>query len=432
MHYLFRKIAEKHQLWTPQDSLLIAVSGGLDSMVLLDLCRQLYNPIAIVHCNFGLRGADADADQALVAELSSKHGLKLHTQRFATKAYAQEKGISIEMAARNLRYDYFQKLCRKYNYTKILTAHHANDNAETLLLNLTKGTGIKGLTGIPRKRDNIVRPLLAFTREGLQDYAKAHKITYREDLTNHETIFQRNKLRHDILPLLKEINPSVVQTLQADCERLQEVRAIYEAYITTRLQHLVRKKAISIPELTEEKHQQALLYEWLSPYGFSATVTTDILATLSETEEKKFYANSYRLLKSRGRLQLTTLPQTQQETFNVGEQGIKKPIALHIKPFRGKIEKSAPKVAHFDKDKLRFPLILRRWKKGDRFVPFGLKGSKKVSETFKDLKLTTVEKENVWLLCSGSDIIWVVGLRTDNRYKINAKTQEAIQIIWTE
>lgn len=429
MFYSFRKIAEKQQLWDVDDRLLLAVSGGLDSMVLLDLCRQLHNAIAVVHCNFCLRGKESDADEKLVSKVAKQHELKLHSKQFSTQEYAKAKGISIEMAARDLRYAYFQELCEKHAYTKILTAHHANDNAETLLLNLTKGTGIKGLTGIPRRRGNIVRPLLAFTREQLQEYATKQALAYREDATNKATIFQRNKIRHQVLPLLQEINPAVVRTLQANSEKFQEVRSIYEDYISNRLQSLVKNQQVKIVLLAQEKHPQSLLYEWLTPYGFSATVVADVLQTLTETEEKIFFAEKHRLIKSRGKLELAKHREEIAQTYEVTTQGIQTPITLALEDFNGKMEKAA-NTAYFDAEKLQFPLQLRHWKEGDRFVPLGLKGSKKVSELFKDHKLTTLEKENIWLLCSGNTIIWVVGLRTDDRYKITPKTTKAIQITW--
>lgn len=431
MLYPFRKIAEKHQLWNVDDCLLVAVSGGIDSMVLLDLCRQLYNPVAVAHCNFCLRGKAADADEDLVRKVCAAHNLVLHSNRFDTTTYAKAQGISIEMAARSLRYEYFHELCQKYGYTKILTAHHANDNAETLLLNLVKGTGIRGLTGIPQERGNIVRPLLTFTRHDLQQYAHANQLEYREDATNKETVFQRNKIRHEVLPLLEKINPIVVQTLNADSRRLQEVRAIYEDYIGTRLEHLVNKKSIFIKELLQEKYSQSLLYEWLNPLGFSATVVSDILATLADTEEKIFLAQNYRLIKSRGKLQITQHRKTNEQTFEVTEKGCTIPIKLTIEHFSGKMQKAA-NIAYFDTENLKFPLQLRRWKEGDRLFPFGMKGSKKVSELFKDNKLTTLEKENMWLLCSANNIVWVVGVRTDDRYKITTKTKDAIQITWKQ
>lgn len=431
MFYKFRKIAEKYHLWEDKDTLLVAVSGGLDSMVLLELCRQLYNPIAIVHCNFSLRGKASDADENLVVKTCEKHQLTLHRKTFDTIAYAQEKGISIEMAARDLRYDYFQELCEEYGYTKIVTAHHANDNAETLLLNLTKGTGIKGLTGIPRQRDSIVRPLLAFSRKELQGYAQMHNLPYHNDATNEDTIYQRNKIRHKVLPLLEEINPSAIQTLNADAERLQEVRGIYEEYIQSRIDFLVRNNELTIQELANEKYPQSILFEWLSPYRFTATVSENILATLDDTEEKYFYSKNFRLLKSRGRLQLTTLKHEEQTVFEVEKEGITNPIVLTMEDFNGTMEKTANK-AYFDLDKLQFPLQLRRWEEGDRFIPFGLKGSKKVSELFKDKKLSFVQKENVWILCSEEEIIWVVGLRSDDRYKITPNTQKAIKITWEQ
>ncbi|PVX51889.1 tRNA(Ile)-lysidine synthase [Balneicella halophila] len=430
MFYKFRKIAEKYRLWEDTDTLLIAVSGGLDSMVLLELCRQLYNSIAVVHCNFSLRNEASDDDEQLVREICKNHNLTLHTKKFDTISYAKENAISIEMAARDLRYAYFDELCYKNDYDKILTAHHANDNAETLLLNLTKGTGIKGLTGIPRKRDNIVRPLLEFTRQELSDYATRNKLVYHVDATNKETIYQRNKIRHDVIPLLEEINPRAVKTLNADTERLQEVRDIYEEYIQEKLETLIANNELLIDDLISEKHSHSLLFEWLTPFGFSSTVIENILSNIEDTEEKHFKTAEHRLIKSRGKLYLTSLKRnSKKDSFSVTKKGIESPIHLKIEPFDGKIQADLCK-AYFDLDKLQFPLQLRRWREGDRFFPFGMQGSKKVSELFKDKKLTTLAKENTWILCSGETIIWVVGLRSDDRFKIMPQTKQAIKITW--
>ncbi len=431
MLYKFRKIVEKYKLWDVDDSLLVAVSGGLDSMVLLNLCRQLYNPIAVVHCNFNLRGKDSDADETLVRDFAKKYDLELHCASFDTKSYAMQNNISIEMAARDLRYAYFEQLCQKYHYTKILTAHHANDNAETLLLNLSKGTGIRGFTGIPRKRNKIVRPLLSFTREDLQKYAAQEKLSYREDKTNNEFVYQRNKIRHKIIPSLEEINPSVVQTLNANCERMQEVRAIYEDYVKIKLHQLVKENTVLIEQLIKEEYSQSLLFEWLSPYGFSATVVENILKDLAATEEKQFFATSHRLVKSRGKLLLVDLWKKKFSEYSITKKGIKTPIKLDIQDFNGVIFKNK-NIAYFDADTLKFPLLLRKWKEGDRFVPFGMRGSKKVSELFKDKKLTTLEKESIWVLCSEEAIIWVVGIRADEQHKIKETTERGIQITFEQ
>ncbi len=429
MRYRFRKTVEKYALWGFDEPLLIAVSGGVDSMALLDLCRELDNPIAVAHCNFGLRGAASDKDEELVKKVAQNPNLPIHTIRFSTADYAKENGISIEMAARDLRYAYFKELCQKYGYSKILTAHHANDNAETFLLNLAKGTGIKGLTGIPRVRESIVRPLLNFSRTEILEYAKNQRLEYREDLTNTETIYQRNKIRHSILPILKEVNPAIIKTLNSNMERLQEMRDIYENHIVKKLQQLVKNETISIVELQKEKHQKSLLFEWLQPYGFATNIAEDVVNSLSETEEKQFFTENYRLVKSRGTLQITTIPERKKNTYAVTEKGIENPIKLEIKKFAGILQKEKH-IGYFAAEKLEFPLKLRHWKVGDKFVPFGLKGSKKVSELFKDAKLNTLEKENVWLLCSGEKIIWVVGLRTADFCKITPQTKNALQITW--
>lgn len=429
MRQAFYRTISKESLWTRQDQLLLAVSGGCDSMVLLHLCSFLHNKIAVAHCNFGLRNYDADADEQLVKEMCERLEIPCHTIRVNTIEYAQEKNLSIEMAARNLRYDFFQQLCKDNGYMKILTAHHANDNAETLLLNLIKGTGVRGLTGIPRQRDNIVRPLLSFTRKELENYAKQNNIEYRTDATNKESIYQRNKLRNEVLPLLETINPAVVQTLCENAHRFRDLRQLYEETIASRLEVLVQGTSIKIDELQKEKYIGTILYEWLYPLGFPAVVADEMAETLKHTEEKIFYAPSFRLIKSRGYLHLVKKNTTDNQVFFVNELGIKEPINLEIKKI-GRTEQLLEEkhIAYLDAEKLVFPLELRHWKQGDHFKPLGLKGSKKISKFFKDLRYNTLQKEQAWLLCSEGRIVWVVGERIDDNYKVTERTSVITKI----
>lgn len=427
MRYRFYQIIEKYKLWKSSDRLLLAISGGVDSMVLLHLCKSLYNEIAIAHCNFHLRDEDADADEKLVKETAEALNISCFIKHFDTKSYAEENGISIEMAARDLRYHFFEELCKTYYFDKVLTAHHSNDNAETLLLNISKGTGIRGLTGIPRKREKIIRPLLSFSRKEIESYANANGIAYRVDETNSDSKFQRNKLRNKIIPLLEEINPSLVQTLNTTAERMQEIKQIYEETIQNQLIKLVEKDRIAIAALEKETFPLSILYEWLLPYGFSNTIASDTMATLANTEEKIFYAEDYRLVKSRGYLILVPLKEKKKETYEILETGVFEPVRLHIEVYSGKIIPNK-NIAYFDRKKLRFPLTLRHWEEKDRFHPFGMKGSKKLSDFFKDMKLNTLQKEAQWILCQGEQIIWVVGLRADERYKVDDMTKEIIKI----
>lgn len=430
MRQSFYRTISRENLWNRQDKLLLAVSGGVDSMVLLDLCSHLHNEIGIAHCNFQLRGEASDADENLVIEEAKRMGVFCESTKFDTIGYAQEKGVSIEMAARTLRYDFFQHLLEKKGYTKILTAHHANDNAETLLLNLIKGTGIKGLTGIPTRRENIVRPFLHFKRKDLVAYAMQNHIRYREDATNKEVIYQRNKIRHEVIPLLETLNPAVVETLNENIQRFQEVRKVYEEVMQRRLQFFVQEDSIDIEKLKNEPYRISVLYEWLSVYDFPRITATEVSESLEHQEEKVFYAPAHRLVKSRNKLYLTPYPLEKEKEYAITLNGITVPIRLSFTEINPPKKFSKHKdIAYFDLEKLSFPLILRKWQEGDRFFPIGMKGSKKVSELFKDLKYSILQKEGTWLLCSGEEIIWVVGARADDRFRIMKNTTRAIKVV---
>lgn len=429
MRQRFYQIIEKYKLWKTSDRLLLAVSGGADSMVLLHLCKSLYNDIAIAHCNFHLRGEDSNADEEFVKGTAEILNIPCYIKHFDTQSYAREKGISIEMSARDLRYHFFEELCKKHHFDIILTAHHSNDNAETLLLNLIKGTGIRGLTGIPRKRDNIVRPLLDFSRKEIIGYANANDVLYCTDKTNSDNEYQRNKLRNEVIPLLEEINPSVVHTLNATTERMQEIKQIYQATVQEHLLQLVQKDRMQISALEKINCPASILYEWLTPLGFSGNVANDVLTTLSDTEEKIFYTEKYRLVKSRGYLILAPLKEKNKKRHEVTRAGISQPIQLNIEVHTGEIVPDK-NIAYFDKAILQFPLTLRHWQEKDRFQPFGMKGTKKLSDFFKDLKMNTLQKENQWILCQKDQILWVIGQRTDERYKVKTHTKEIIKITY--
>lgn len=429
MRQIFYQTISQKKLWKRTDKLLLAVSGGVDSMVMLHLCSFLHNDIAVAHCNFRLRGADADGDEQHVKTVCDEMGINCHTIAFDTISYAKERGISIEMAARDLRYDFFENICKTNGYDKILTAHHANDNAETILLNLIKGTGVRGLMGIPSFRDNIVRPLLVFTRAELEKYASQNNISYRVDATNMESIYTRNKLRNEVIPLLEGINPSVVKTLSNNIERFSDLWSLYDENIIGCIDRLAKNDIVEIADLKKEKYLKSIVYEWLRPYRFPSNIAEEVCDSLNNKEEKVFYASEFRLVKSRDRLYLLDRENSKNESFSITEQGINEPIKLQIEKLKTDIEILKEKnIAYIDTSKIRFPLLLRRWKKGDRFTPFGLKGSKNISKVFKDLKYSKMQKEQAWVLCSEDKIVWLVGERMSNDFRVTEQTKSIIKI----
>lgn len=414
---------------------LLTVSGGLDSMVMCHLFSAVRYPFAIAHCNFQLRGEEANGDEALVKTLADAYGVTVLTKRFDTKAYAAEKGLSIQLAARELRYTWFEELRQEHKLDNIATAHHLNDNIETILFNLTKGTGIRGLRGIPVKQGKIIRPMLFASREEIEAYAKEHNIAYREDSSNASDKYTRNKIRHHIIPLLKEINPALEQTFADKIELFTELEGVYEKTLGKEAKQLFlqRRNDIYIPilKLKKVKHAGSALYEYLNEYNFTKEQVEDILASVDGTPGKQFITDKARIIKDRQFFILSKLPEQNitAKLINEGDTeldlGDKK---LTIK--QGDIKPTADKtIAYLDADKLQFPLIVRRWKQGDYFYPFGMKmKKKKLKKFFVDEKVSLTDKENIWVVESGERIVWVAGYRIDERFKVGAQTKQVYSI----
>lgn len=424
--------------------LLLAISGGIDSMVLLDLLSKTDAELHLAHCNFKLRGKDADADEAFVRSKAKKYNHTLHVIEFDTKAYASTHKCSIQMAARDLRYIWFKDLLKEKNYDFLLTAHHADDNLETFFINLSRGTGIDGLCGIPEKSDDILRPLLPFSKEEIYSYAKAHQLSWREDQSNQDSKYLRNKIRKELVPLLKDINPAFLETFSATLNNLKGTKGIVEDRMSFVRDKVIEKEGVTevtvmhfkVKHLLEFSNNKAYLYQLFYPFGFHQW--DDIRSLLISQSGKQIFSKTHRLLKNRDHLLLSEITQNpfgstirevpdidalvtlEESTLNL--ETIHLPNSQHVKKLN-----HDPNTASFDKDLLTYPLSVRKWEKGDYFYPIGMTGKKKLSKYFKDEKYSLLDKENIWLLCSGSDIIWIIGKRMDNRFKLSDKTKTILK-----
>nr|WP_317194164.1 tRNA lysidine(34) synthetase TilS [Hyunsoonleella ulvae] len=418
-----------------ESKLLIAFSGGIDSVVLTHLCHHAGLRISLAHCNFNLRGAESDTDEDFVVELAKNLEVEVFTQRFDTEKYAQHNKRSIQMAARELRYNWFTELADQLKFDYILTAHHADDNLETFLINFTRGTGLEGLTGIPEINGKFVRPLLPFSSDEIASYAKAQNINWRDDSSNASVKYLRNKLRHQVVPILKEINPSLLQSFQTTLENLNDTadiveestNAVLKRAIETMNEHFITFK---ISEFKKVNNPKAYMFEVFKSFGF--TQWNDLVDLLDAETGKQVFSNTHRLIKNRDQLLLSPFKGAETpNTISVLEDETQKETPFGILYFDvvNKISKTQQNVVYVDKDTLKYPLLLRKKKEGDIFYPLGMKGKKKVSKYFKDEKLSLLDKENTWLLCTDDDaIVWVVGRRADERYKVTKNTKLILKI----
>jgi tRNA(Ile)-lysidine synthase len=416
--------------------LLIAVSGGIDSVVLAHLATWIGFDFAICHCNFQLRGEESDGDEAFVNSLAKDLGVPFFTTKFDTEAYANQHKLSIQVAARDLRYDWFYKLLKEHSYEYVLTAHNTNDNLETFLINLTRGTGLEGLTGIPPINEKSVRPLLNFSRDDITMFAIKNGIVWREDRSNATIKYVRNKVRHKILPVLKEINPHLLETFKDTLEHLNESQDIIDDQVAE-ISKKIRSEEddlikFNISKLNKLKNPKAYLYQILQPYGF--TEWNDVLHLLSAQPGKQVFSKTHRLLKDRTSLLLTTINKDLfiNEPIQIEESAVQitHPIRLEFQK-TSLNETSDGQAILVDKDLLKYPLSVRKWGYGDYICPVGMQGSKKLSQLFKDKKLSLIDKERIWLLTNADDeIIWVIGLRQDRRFAASEQTENRLKIFY--
>ena len=412
--------------------ILLAASGGIDSMILADLFLKSNINFAVVHCNFKLRDASSDLDQKFVEEYCNQNNIPFFTTSFDTSAFSKDFKLSTQVAARKLRYNYFYEILEKENFDFIATAHHLDDSIETFFINLSRGTGIDGLTGIPIQNNKIIRPLLHLSRKEIENYAFENTLAWREDASNATDYYLRNKIRHHLTPILREINPSFSESFQQTLKNLKQTqslvddasRMVYKKVVTDELDY----KKINITELKKLPNFSAYLYQWLQPLGFTAW--NDIYKLVEAKTGKQIFSEKYQLLINRNFLIVAPKSKGIDFEFRIdkGISEVKVPINMLFCKV-AKIYNTTNKTIFVDYEKLQFPLTLRRWKTGDIFQPLGMNGrSKKVSKFFKDEKLSIIEKENAWLLCSGYEIVWIIGLRADERFKISNITKTILQI----
>ena len=438
----FKTFIATNNLFGKKDKVLLAVSGGIDSVVMCELFHRAGFSFGIAHCNFGLRGKESDEDEVIVEKLAGRYKVPFHSKRFPTATIAKEKGISIQMAARELRYLWFNEILRKEGYNCIATAHHLDDQVETFFINMLRSTGIAGFHGILPQQGSIIRPLLFAYRHDIELFARQNHLAFREDSSNLETKYLRNKIRHEVLPVLRELNPGFPQVLTENIHRLRETEIIFRQAIDAARAGVLRKDKrgihIRIDKLKEYSPVDLYAFEILAPFGFNDSVIRDIIHALDEPSGKTFFSSSHRLVKDRKELILTLLKKekeigkdTEKISIPSSRKEIRKPVHLLFEKntvtasFR--IDRSQD-AANFDLKKIIFPLILRRWHKGDAFYPFGLNKKKKLSDYFIDCKFSIADKDNAWLLCSGKDIIWITGHRIDHRFRVTSRTKEVLQV----
>ena len=415
-----KKIAQyidNERLFPINARIIVALSGGADSVALLRILHTLGYDCEAAHCNFHLRGTESDRDEMFVRKLCKTMKTPLHTIDFATEQYAIEKKISIEMAARELRYQWFAEIKEKTKADVIAVAHHQDDSVETVLLNLIRGTGINGLLGIRPKNGDIVRPLLCISRKEITDYLQNAGQEYMTDSTNLQDEYTRNKIRLNLLPLMQEINPLVKEHIIDTSNYLNDVNRIYNKGIEEGKQRVIEKGNIRIVPLLKEPSPEALLFEILYPLGFNAAQTKNILTMLEGQTGKQFISkDGWRVVKNRELLLIDKKEKQENPPFCLIKEEKE-----YTKDFIIPREKH---IACFDTDKLIGEINLRKWQTGDIFIPFGMKGKKKVSDYLTDRKVSIIQKENQWVLCCGDKIIWIVGERTDNRFRIDEKTKK--------
>ncbi|MBR3492323.1 MAG: tRNA lysidine(34) synthetase TilS [Bacteroidales bacterium] len=429
----FQAYINRYNLIVEGEKIILALSGGIDSMVLADLLLKAKVEFVAAHCNFHLRGEESDGDEKFVRKFAEKCGIQCFVKHFETEKYAAKFGISIEMAARDLRYVWFEQLRQQLGYDKIGVAHHADDQAETFFINLLRGAGLNGLKGMKPQNGVIIRPLLWASREQIRKYAVENHIVWREDHTNAESVYLRNKIRNQLLPAFDELLPEARQGLYKSLEHLASENGLYRELLQEKLHQIIKcngeiqsipHSAFSIPHSAFQ-----LLFEWLREYGFNTDQCHFIYDAIGTGVGNQYCSATHRLVIGRDELQLFEIKGDSNEEIQIeiGEEEILSPVHLCF----AKLEKTpdfvidkSPNVAQLDFNKLKFPLTLRRWRHGDRFHPLGMKGSKLLSDFFVDQKFTEWQKRNVWLLVSADgNILWVVGYRIDERYKVTISTK---------
>jgi tRNA(Ile)-lysidine synthase len=448
----FISVVKSNNLFSPKDKLLIAVSGGLDSVVLCELCKQAGYDFIIAHCNFKLRGEESERDEQFVRELGSKYGTEVLVKKFDTEEYAGENKLSTQEAARELRYNWFAELVEPpippslrsgegLGVRYLITAHHADDNNETLLMNFFRGTGLHGLTGIPEMNNYIRRPLLHFSKEELLEFAKANKLEFVEDSSNQSSKYTRNFFRNELIPAISKVYPQVKENLQDNIKRFKEIEKLYQFSVNELKKNLCRYKGneIHIPvKQLMGYNNTALIYEIISAYGFNEKQVEEVIK-LAVSESGKYIQspeNNYRIIKHRHWFIISPVIATESANIII-EEGDKQivfslgklSIETNSNPSLDKLKtQTSNDTISLDAKGISFPLLLRKWKTGDYFYPLGMKKKKKINRFLIDQKLSKTVKESTWVIESAQRIIWVVGRRIDERFKVTDKTKTTLLI----
>jgi len=433
----FLKFIHEQNLFHSPQRILLAVSGGADSMLMLHLFQHAGFSIAVAHCNFNLRGTESNEEEEFVINYCDQHNLTCHIEHFNTSEFALQEGLSIEMAARDLRYEWFNRLLDQNKYDYLATAHHQDDVIETFLINLSRGSGIKGLSGIQPKSNRIIRPMLFTNRAEIINYCQQSSIEYRTDSSNLDSVYKRNLIRHQILPLLEKVNPAFRKNALKTIGNLHETGQLFQQHIIEIKDSIYSEDEqgalIHIEKLLNVTPLRTILFELIHPFGFQSEQIQDIIDSLGRESGRKFFSDNYRIVKDREYLIISPYKPKQEHIFYIEEgcTNISFPIQLTIEKLERTPEfrfSTLPHVVDLDLAKLIFPLILRHWREGEYFQPLGMTGLKKLSDFFIDEKYSIPDKENAWILSSGNQLVWLVGKRMDDRFKITNQTKKIIRI----
>ncbi len=435
----FIKYLETNSLLKPGNKVLVAVSGGADSMVLLHLLHRFGFVCSVAHANFGLRSVESDQDEAFVKAQADNYQIECFMKQFDTLAHKQAHKQSTQEAARELRYEWFHELAATHGFDAIATGHHQDDQVESFFINLLRGSGLKGLKSMEARNGLIVRPLLFASRKQIELYGKAHGIAFRNDSSNQSLKYQRNQIRHQLAPVLQAIDPNALEAIKKSIDLLGQNNALYQELAEKALEQIIHHKPNGISfdkkDLQAYENWQVLLWELIAPYGFDSKQLDKISAAFSKGAGKRFFSPSHRLVINRGTIDLTPIIKDRSyihETIEAGEDYADTTTILHFEslPYDGNfVIDPSPSLAYLDNDKIIFPLIIRNWKKGDRFQPLGMKGKKLLSDYFTDGQFSLKQKEEARLLCnSNGDIVWLIGERIDHRYRITENTKTVLRI----
>ncbi len=438
MFEAFLKYIEKHNLCRPEEKILVAVSGGVDSVVMLHLLHRSGYRLAAAHCNFQLRAEESDGDERFVRKLTEQYQIPIFVKRCDTQAYAEKEKISIEMAARQLRYSWFAEIMEKYQFLKLSIGHNKGDDAETFFIKLLRGSGLSGLKGILAKRENIIRPLLFASRKEILAYAKEHQLSFREDSSNSSNDYLRNRIRHRLLPFYEKEFPGATKALAESLEKLKTTETIFRQLLEEKKNQFFHRAGNEInidkSAIRHLEPKESWLFFLLEDFGFNHSTIDDFCQTLEASQTgQMFHADNYTLLNDSSKLIIkkNDVASEKEPFINDLTGSVDEPLHLIFEQFPNHPDflfVSDKTVAYFDADKLSLPLKLRHWQTGDRFVPFGMRGSKLLSDFFADEKANRFERENLWLLLSGKKIIWITGYRSSNDFRVTDKTINILRI----